>query len=110
MSDTETQEAYGLVTVTLPNGAVVRGKSIPWSDAVEIITLNDRFISGESPTQTLLPMLKRFTDTSGITFADLRQQDPHLTLGELIDVFNAFFYHRRPARTNGASPPASPGV
>lgn len=110
MPDTEARDAYVAVEVPLPNGTIVRGKPIPWKAATELVLLSDAFASGGKPAETLVPLLTKFAALTGITEEVLLGLCPDLTLGEVVDLVNRFFYSRRPAPSNGKPPVAAGGA
>jgi len=110
MPDAEARDAYVAVEVPLPNGKIARGKPIGLKQAREMILLSDDFSAGGNPKDTLLPLLEMFEQATGITEAYLLGLDPDLTMGDLIDVVNRFFYWRRPARPAAPAAPVSPAA
>lgn len=108
MSQADDRDAYVAVEVPLPNGIIARGKPIPWKAAQDLILLSDAFAAGGRPSATLVPLLEGFAAATGITEAYLLDRCPDLTMGELVDLINRFFYSRRPARTGGPTSPAVP--
>lgn len=108
MPDAEARDAYVAVEVPLPNGKIARGKPIGLKSAREMILLSDAFGAGGNAQTTLLPLLEMFATHTGLTEDALLALDPDLTMGDLIDVVNRFFYSRRPARSNGSGPSPAP--
>ena len=118
MSDTEAREAYHLVDILLPNGQTVRGRSIPWRQAIELMVVKDG-IATDLAAGILTPavvaertgaMLEDFGKLSGLTEADLLAACPDLSLPEVWRLLDRFFWAvrepPRPATRNGGSPAA----
>lgn len=105
MSDTEARDAYLGVEVDLPNGAKVTGNPVPYPDAVRMLLQSEQFYAGGSMTETIVPMLQDFERITGISQAKLLGLCPSLSLGEVVNLVQRFFFSRRSAPT---APPASP--
>ncbi|HWP38947.1 MAG TPA: hypothetical protein VNL18_15480 [Gemmatimonadales bacterium] len=105
MSDLETRDAYLGVEVALPNGATVRGKPIPYGEAVRLMALADEWASGGDPKTTLLELLESFHRLSGITREEIMRRDPDLTLGDMMGVITSFFF--QPSRGRAAETPSA---
>jgi hypothetical protein len=87
--------------VDLPNGKQLRGRPIPWRKGVELIQLYDDYMAGAPAGTSVVLFLRRWVEASGVDEAALED----LTLGEVVDAANRFFYHRRPAPTRSAAAP-----
>lgn len=109
MSEAETRDAYVAVEVPLPNGQIVSGKPVPFPVAMKLLGMIDGFYKGGDPDKTILPALAQFAEVTGIVDTDVLAKCPDLSLGELIDVMQRFFYQRRPAPTADATA-AGPSV
>lgn len=103
MSNTEARDAHVGVEIDLPTGRRITGRPVRYADAVALILTIDEFQAGAAPRDTLVHLLAEFQRLTGLTDADFAD----LSLGEVIDVMNRFFYHRRPAATATAPPPGS---
>lgn len=105
MPDTEARDAYVAVEVDLPNGAKISGKPVPYPDAMRMLVQSEQFYAGVPLTDSVLPMLTDFERITGITQAKLLALCPDLSLGEVVNLVQRFFYWRRSAPT---APPSSP--
>lgn len=102
-SNPECRDATVRVDVELPNGTLVSGRIIPWRKAMALILKADEFTrKGGSPDKTIVPVFEEFSQLTGVTFEQLEALCPDLTLGEIVDVMNRFFYALRPGPTVGA--------
>jgi len=97
MSESEARDAYVGVEVPLPNGKTVTGKPVPYRDGMRLLVLSEAFLAGGAPTDTLVPMLAQFEQLTGITGEKLETLCPGISLGEVLDVAQRFFYWRRTA-------------
>jgi hypothetical protein len=104
----DVRDAYVEVLVDLPNGRQFCGRPIPWQKAVALVQQYDDYLAGGAPSATVVPMIEEFLKITGTDKALIED----LTLGEVIDVVNRFFYHRRPARiaapSTSTTPPPAP--
>lgn len=114
MSESEARDAYVGVEVPLPNGKTVTGKPIPYPEAMGLLVLSEQFLVGEAaPSTSIIPALQQFETLTGITGERLKALCPDISLGEVIDIMQRFFYWRRTAPTVAPpslapSPPAPP--
>ena len=110
MSDTEARDAYLGVEVDLPNGVKVTGNPVPYPDAMKMLLLSEAFYAGASMSESVIPMLELFERITGLSQQKLLGLCPNLTLGEVVNLVQRFFFSRRNAATAPPSPasPAAP--
>lgn len=114
MSEAEARDAYVGVEVPLPNGKAITGKPVPYREGMHLLVLSEQFLQGAAPSDSIIPALQRFEELTGITGERLHAACPDISLGEVIDVMQRFFYWRRTAPTvvppspNHNPPPAAP--
>lgn len=107
MSDSEARDAFLAVDVDLPNGAKINGRPVPYPQAMRMLLLSEQFYAGAPPSESIIPLLELFEQTTGITQEKLLGACPNLSLGEVVNLVQRFFYWRRSVPTAPPSPPAA---
>jgi hypothetical protein len=108
-TDAEARDAYLGVEVDLPNGAKIIGKPVPFPDAMRMMLQSEQYYAGATLGDSVVPMLTDFARITGVTQDKLLALCPDLTLGEVVNLVQRFFFWRRNAATGApGNPPASP--
>lgn len=105
MTEQETRDAYFEVVVELPNGKKLRGKPVMYPDAMRLMAMSEEFATQGT---SLVPMVQEFHKLTGVPATAPELQD--ITLGEMVDVINRFFFQRRPEKVPVSAPEKAPAL
>lgn len=102
-NDADTRDAYHEVVVDLPNGQKLKGRPVMYAQAMKLLALREAFtLTGVGLTDylTMFHALTGVPEDAAI-FTDI-------SLGEVLDATERFFFWRRPAPTAAPSSPPPP--
>ncbi len=106
--ESEVVQSDVFVELRLPNETTLRGKPVPFPAARKILAQMAAFDRTGDFEGTLVPALDAFSAVSGLTDETILAACPNLSLGELADAIQGFFFRRRPTSGNGAAPAQAP--
>lgn len=91
------------VEFKLPNGKTVWGKPVPFPEARKLMAQLHAFDRTGDYENTLQPAVDRFAELTGIKDDEVMALCPDMTLGDLLQEIQRFFFRRRPRAPS--SPP-----